>query len=222
MNPGSITALILAGGRGSRMGGVDKGLQLFNGVPLVLHNLQRLQAQQGGLIGPVLINANRNLADYQAMGVDVLPDAVPDEFAGPLSGFLTGLEYCSTHYLLTVPCDTPLFPLDLATRMAKALANDQADVAMASAPETDDKGISKTRSQPVFCLLQTSLKPSLQAFMQAGGRKIDAWTAQHRCVLVPFDQSGDDPRAFANANTLAELQALQTLPLKTSHSLQNI
>ena len=206
-----ITALILAGGRGSRMGGVDKGLQLFNGVALVLHTLKRLQAQQGGLIRQVVINANRNLPDYRAMGVNVLPDAVPDEFAGPLSGFLTGLEHCKTACLLTVPCDTPLFPLDLAARMAQALTDNSAEIAMASAPEMDHKGASKTRSQPVFCLLQTSLKPSLEKFMHAGGRKIDAWTAQHRCVLVPFDQPGDNPRAFANANTLAELQALQTL-----------
>ena len=222
MATGNVTALILAGGRGSRMGGVDKGLQLFNGIPLVLHTLQRLQAQQGGLVCQVLINANRSLPDYQAMGVDVLPDAVPDEFAGPLSGFLTGLEHCKSPYLLTVPCDTPLFPLDLAARMALALAHNNAEIAMASAPELDDQGISKTRSQPVFCLLQTNLKPSLQAFMQVGGRKIDAWTARHRTVLVPFDQPSDDPRAFANANTLAELRALQSAQLPESNPLLNI
>ena len=204
-----ITALILAGGRGSRMGGVDKGLQLFNGMPLALHTLQRLQAQQGDLVGHIFINANRNLPTYQAMGAGVLPDAVPDEFAGPLSGFLSGLAHCQTPYLLTVPCDTPLFPLDLAARMARALANDSAEIAMASAPETNEKGVSQTRSQPVFCLLKTSLQPSLTTFLQTGGRKIDAWTVQHRCVMVPFDQPGDDPHAFANANTLAELKALE-------------
>ena len=210
---GQISALILAGGRGSRMGGVDKGLQLFNGIPLALHTLQRLQAQQGGLVHHIFINANRNLLTYQALGADVLPDAVPDEFAGPLSGFLSGLAHCQTPYLLTVPCDTPLFPLDLAARMARALADHSAEIAMASAPETNDKGLSQTRSQPVFCLLKASLesclKQSLEAFLQAGGRKIDAWTAQHRCVMVPFDQPGDDPHAFANANTLVELKALE-------------
>jgi molybdenum cofactor guanylyltransferase len=206
----SITAIILAGGRGSRMGGVDKGLQTFNGVSLALHTLMRLQMQEGGVVAETMVNANRNLAVYEAMGVSVWPDAAPSEFAGPLAGFLTGLERCETPYLLTVPCDTPLFPLDLAQRLAEAFAREGAEIAMASAPETDSAGQTRTRAQPVFCLLSASLLESLMAFMQGGGRKIDAWTAEHRCVLVPFDLPGDDPRAFANANTLAELHQLQT------------
>jgi molybdenum cofactor guanylyltransferase len=205
----SITAIILAGGRGSRMGGVDKGLQTFNGVPLALHTLMRLQMQEGGVVAEAMVNANRNLAAYEAMGVSVWPDASPSEFAGPLAGFLTGLERCETPYLLTVPCDTPLFPLDLAVRLAQALQREGAEIAMASAPETDDAGQTRTRAQPVFCLLSAHLLESLAAFMQGGGRKIDAWTAQHRCVVVPFDLPGDNPRAFTNANTLAELQQLQ-------------
>lgn len=205
----SITAIILAGGRGSRMGGADKGLQSFNGVPLALHTLMRLQMQEGGVIAQTMINANRNLAAYEAMGVDVWPDASPDAFAGPLAGFLTGLERCETPYMLTVPCDTPLFPLDLAQRMLTALQTDNADIAMATAPETDDSGQTRTRAQPVFCLLRADLMESLVKFMQGGGRKIDAWTAQHRSTLVAFDQAGDSPRAFANANTLAELHELQ-------------
>jgi molybdenum cofactor guanylyltransferase len=206
----SITAIILAGGKGSRMGGVDKGLQTFNGVSLALHTLMRLQMQEGGVVAETMVNANRNLAVYEAMGVSVWPDAAPSEFAGPLAGFLTGLERCETPYLLTVPCDTPLFPLDLAQRLAEALEREGAEIAMASAPEADGAGHTRTRAQPVFCLLQASLLESLMAFMQGGGRKIDAWTAQHRCVLVPFDLPGDNPRAFANANTLAELHQLQT------------
>ncbi len=204
-----ITSLILAGGRGSRMGGVDKGLQSFHGVPLALHTLMRLQMQEGSLIAETMVNANRNLGAYEAMGVSVWPDASPDAFAGPLAGFLTGLERCDTPYLLTVPCDSPLFPLDLAQRLLDALETGNADIAMASAPEQDAQGHTITRAQPVFCLMRSSLMESLVQFMQAGGRKIDAWTAQHTTVLVPFDLPGDSPQAFANANTLAELQALQ-------------
>jgi molybdenum cofactor guanylyltransferase len=206
-----ITALILAGGRGSRMGGVDKGLQSFNGVPLVAHTLQRLRQQTGGLVANMAVNANRNLATYEAMQVPVWPDAVIDEFAGPLAGFLTGLARCTTPYLLTVPCDTPLFPLDLAARLTAAIELGEYDIAMASAPEPDGQGNSRVRAQPVFCLLRANMHNSLQQFMQTGGRKIDTWTAQHRTVLVPFDQPADNPQAFSNANTLNELNGLQAL-----------
>ena len=204
-----ITAVVLAGGRGSRMGGVDKGLQNFRGMPLVMHALMRLQMQEGGLVAESMVNANRNLSAYESMGVSVWPDASPDEFAGPLAGFLTGLERCETPYLLTVPCDTPLFPLNLAQRMLEALEEAEADIAVASAPETDASGQTRTRPQPVFCLMKAELMESLVAFMQSGGRKIDAWTAQHRVAEVRFDRAGDDPQAFANANTVQELQALE-------------
>ena len=200
----NITGLVLAGGRGSRMGGVDKGLQNFRGLPLALHTLMRRQMQVGG----TLVNANRNLAAYESFGAPVWPDASND-YAGPLAGFLTGLEHCETPWLLTVPCDTPLFPLDLATRLAQAADAQQADIAMAAAPEDDGSGQTTVRTQPVFCLLRVELLESLVRFTQAGGRKIDAWTAQHPCAVVPFDQPGDDPKAFFNANTLAELQALE-------------
>ena len=203
-----ITGLILAGGRGSRMGGVDKGLQGFNGIPLALHTLLRLQMQSAGPLAHVMINANRNLAAYEAFGASVWPDVLAD-FAGPLAGFLTGLERCETPYLLTVPCDTPLFPLDLVDRLANAMNAQDADIAMVAAPESDGRGNTKVRAQPVFCLLRVELLESLAEFTQSGGRKIDAWTAQHSTVLVPFDVAGDDPRAFFNANTLAELQSLE-------------
>ena len=204
-----ITAVVLAGGRGSRMGGVDKGLQNFRGMPLVMHALMRLQMQEGGLVAASMVNANRNLSAYESMGVEVWPDASPDEFAGPLSGFLTGLEQCDTPFLLTVPCDTPLFPLDLAQRLMQALEAENADIAVASAPETAEDGQTRVRPQPVFCLMRSDLMESLVAFMQGGGRKIDAWTAQHATALVAFDSPQDDPRAFANVNTLQELQALE-------------
>jgi molybdenum cofactor guanylyltransferase len=199
-----ITGLVLAGGRGSRMGGADKGLQNFNGTPLALHALLRLQMQEGGLVGDQMINANRNLAAYEAFGVPVWPDTLND-YAGPLAGFMTGLERCESPYLLTVPCDTPLFPLDLAQRLAQAFDDEGTDIAMAAAREEDGQ----LRPQPVFCLMRLELLESLVAFTQGGGRKIDRWTDQHRTVIVPFDRPGDDPRAFHNTNTLAELHALE-------------
>lgn len=199
-----ITGLVLAGGRGSRMGGADKGLQKFKGTPLALQALMRLQVQQGELIGELMLNANRNLGAYEAFGVPVWPDSLSD-YAGPLAGFLTGLERAETPYLLTVPCDTPLFPLDLAQRLAAAFDDPATEIAMASAPEDG----SEPRAQPVFSLMSVQLLESLVAFTQAGGRKIDRWTEQHHTVLVPFDRPGDDPRAFANTNTLAELHALE-------------
>ena len=199
-----ITGIILAGGRGSRMGGADKGLQNFNGVPLALHTLLRLAPQ----VGEVMINANRNLAAYESFGVPVWPDAAGlGDYSGPLAGFLTGLERCETPYLLTVPCDTPLFSPDLVERLAQALERENADVAVVAAPEEDGQ----LRPQPVFCLLRTRLLQSLMLFTTSGGRKIDAWTAQHKTVLVPFNLPGDDARAFFNANTLAELHQLEAL-----------
>ncbi len=201
----AITGLILAGGRGSRMGGVDKGLQSFHGLPLALQTLMRLQLQSLPL-QEVLINANRNLAAYESLGAPVWPDSI-DGFAGPLAGFLTGLERCETPLMLTVPCDTPLFPLDLLERLLAAMKARDADLAMAAAPEADGT----VRPQPVFCLLKTELHESLVKFTQSGGRKIDAWTAQHRCATVPFDLPGDNPQAFSNTNTLAELQQLEAL-----------
>ncbi len=209
MQVNDITGLILAGGRGSRMGGVDKGLQPFRGAPLVLHSLRRLQAQLGS-DAHMLINANRNLGVYASYGAPVHPDGLAD-YAGPLAGFLVGLTHCPTPWLLTVPCDSPLFPADLVTRMVAALAGTTAKIAMAAGPETDRHGATVVRAQPVFCLLHVSLLPSLQAFTEQGGRKIDAWTAQHPSVWVPFDQPGDDPQAFFNANTLAQLQSLEQL-----------
>jgi molybdenum cofactor guanylyltransferase len=199
-----ITAMVLAGGRGSRMGGADKGLQNFNGTPLALHALMRLQLQEGGLIGDLMLNANRNLAAYEAFGVPVWPDSLSD-YAGPLAGFLTGLERAELPYLLTVPCDVPRFPADLVRRLAAAFHDPTTEIAMVSAPEEDGQ----LRPQPVFCLMRVDLLESLTAFTQAGGRKIDRWTEQHRTVLVPFDQAGDDPHAFANTNTLEELHRLE-------------
>ncbi len=190
-----ITGLILAGGRGSRMGGVDKGLQNHRGMPLAMHALLRLSPQ----VGSVMINANRNLDAYESFGVSVWPDALPD-FAGPLAGFQTGLERCETPWLATVPCDTPDFPDDLVARLGQAAQERDAEIAMAACEENGSM-----RTQPVFCLLRASLLESLIRFTAAGGRKIDRWTADHKLVEVPFP----DARAFFNANTPDDLRALQ-------------
>jgi molybdenum cofactor guanylyltransferase len=181
-----ITGLILAGGRGSRMGGVDKGLQNHRGLPLAMYALMRLQPQ----VGAMLINANRNLGAYEAMGAPVYPDATAD-FAGPLAGVLVGLEQCQTPWLVTVPCDTPEFPLDLVAQLARAAVTLEAD--------------GREQTHPVFCLIKSELMESLVAFMQSGGRKIDAWFAQHKAVGVRFA----DAQAFFNANTAQELAQLQ-------------
>jgi molybdopterin-guanine dinucleotide biosynthesis protein A len=195
--------MVLAGGRGSRMGGIDKGLQLYNDVPLAKHALQQLQPQ----VGALLINANRHLETYEAWGkqfsANVLVDELAD-FAGPLAGFLVGLQHCKTPYLITVPCDTPRFPADLVHRLGDALLQQNAEIAMVSSPDED--GI--LRHQPVFCLIKRDLADSLKAFTDEGGRKIGAWAAQHKLARVDFNDAHDDPKAFFNANTLDDLQQL--------------
>ncbi len=213
-----ITGLILAGGRGSRMGGVDKGLQLFNGIPLVEHALHRLTPQ----VGCVAINANRNLAAYRNLGLAVWSDEEETSFNGPLSGFLSALTHATTPYILTVACDTPLFPSDLAQRLGEALCqasaeNQNARMAMAVAPDLEDENAKSNETssatlkpQPTFCLMSTELRHSLRQFMQQGGRKIGAWAAQQACVQVAFNMPHDLPQAFTNLNTLQELQALES------------
>ena len=192
-----VTGLVLAGGRGTRMGGADKGLQIHSGVPLAQYALERLRPQ----VGALMLNANRNLSEYRAMGVPVWPDEIP-EFPGPLAGILSGLGHCRTPYLVTVPCDTPNFPFDLVERLAAGLSGDDT-MAVAYSQETDG-----LRAQPVFCLMKVSLRDSLAAFIRSGERKTGLFGAQQRSVRVVFD----DPAAFANANTLDELAELQINP----------
>ena len=199
LDPALITGVVLAGGRGARMGGVDKGLQPFEGQPLALHALRRLQPQ----VGKTMFNANRNRSDYEALGAPVWEDALQDH-AGPLAGFCTALHHCSTPFLMTVPCDTPYFAHDLVARLGHALIQTASDIAMPStrglhsADRPDD-----WFRQPVFCLLRRELLADLEIYLAGGGRKIDAWTARHKTVVVPFD----DAAGFFNINTLAELQA---------------
>jgi molybdopterin-guanine dinucleotide biosynthesis protein A len=198
INRNEISGLILAGGRGSRMGGADKGLQLHLGVALAQHALQRLQPQ----VAALMLNANRNLPAYQAMGVAVWQDEIPD-YPGPLAGMLAGLTHCLTPYLVTVPCDSPNFPADLVARLAQGLMETQADLATAYTREAGE-----LRAQPVFCMMKVALRDSLLAFIKSGERKTGLFAAQHQGAKVIFD----DAAAFANANTPSELAQLQVNP----------
>lgn len=193
------------------MGGIDKGLQLFRGKPLARHALERLQMQTGGPPGLTGINANRNVSEYAAWGYPVWPDAHGD-FPGPLAGFLAAMQHAHDYdYLLTVPCDSPLFPQDLLSRLLHPLENGEGEIAVAHAMEPTQGGETQLRSQPVFSLMPTRLKPSLMHFLSEGKRKIDAWTALHQPVAVAFNTPADSPLAFANTNTLAELKDLEQL-----------
>lgn len=187
-----ITGLILAGGKGTRMGSVDKGLQLFRGVPMAQHVLQRLQPQ----VGALLINANQHTDTYAQLGAPVWPDEFPG-FAGPLAGLHAGLSHCDTPYLVTAPCDSPFLPTDLVDKLSAELIAAQADIAVALTGEDATR-----QRHPVFCLLSTRLKNDLADYLGKGGRKMDAWFAMHRQVDVYFA----DEIAFVNMNTLADLQ----------------
>jgi molybdopterin-guanine dinucleotide biosynthesis protein A len=187
---------VLAGGRGNRMGGVDKGLQRLRGEPLVAHAIRRLAPQ----VDAVVLNANRHLDQYAEFGLPVWPDAEAD-FAGPLAGFLTGLAHCTTPWLATVPCDSPRFPTDLVARLAAGLGAAPAAIAVT----TSD---AQRQVQPVFCLMHRALQGDLAAWLAAGERKIDRWLARVGCAEVAFA----DAEAFFNANTLAELKLLESDP----------
>lgn len=195
MDISQITGLILAGGRGTRMGTVDKGLQPFRGAPMALHVMLRLSPQ----VGHVMINANQNLGPYENFGVPVWPDEMQG-FAGPLAGLQTGLIHCETEYLVTAPCDSPFLPTDLVQRLATALEENDADLAVAVT------GAGETRQpHPVFCLVKASLLPHLTLYLQDGGRKFDKWYSSLATVEVHFD----DEDAFRNINTLDDLHKLE-------------
>jgi molybdopterin-guanine dinucleotide biosynthesis protein A len=208
MNPAPITGLVLAGGQGRRMGGLDKGLQAFAGTTLAQHALQRLAPQ----VGRTMLSANRHLDHYRALGVpvwpdvrpdalsDALPDALRDEYPGPLAGMLAGLLHCETPLLATVPCDTPHFPLDLVARLSDAMNAADAEIAMAVSRDGDS-----LQPEPTFCLIRVGLANSLREFMQSGQRRVRTWAAQHRLAEAVFDEPG----AFANANTLDDLDRLR-------------
>jgi molybdopterin-guanine dinucleotide biosynthesis protein A len=184
---GKVSGIVLAGGQGRRMGGVDKGLQTLHGRPMVAHVLARLAPQ----VSEIIINANQNLDTYAGFGYRVVPDAIGG-FAGPLAGLHAGLCKAKHELVLTVPCDSPFLPLDLFIRLKNSMGE-------------KDLAVAKTGDQPhpVFALVRTSVKKNLEDFLSGGGRKIDAWYASLKVVEVPFD---DEAGAFRNINTREELK----------------
>jgi molybdenum cofactor guanylyltransferase len=181
-----VTGIVLAGGQGRRMGGVDKGLQLLHGKPMVAQVLARLAPQ----VSEIVINANQNLETYASFGHRVVPDAIGG-FAGPLAGLHAGLGAANHALVLTVPCDSPFLPPDLFIRLKNSLGE-------------KDLAVAKTGDQPhpVFALVRTTVRKNLEDFLSAGGRKIDAWYSTLKVVEVPFDDEAD---AFRNINTREEL-----------------
>jgi molybdopterin-guanine dinucleotide biosynthesis protein A len=186
----AVTGVVLAGGQGRRMGGVDKGLVELRGRPLVSWVIERLAPQTGSLI----INANQNVERYAAFGYPVVRDAL-EGFAGPLAGLHAALGAATGDWLVTAPCDSPFLPLDLVARLCAAAALDDATLAVA---RTFDQ------PHPVFALVRRDVHAHLERFLANGGRKIDAWYATLRVTEVPFDDEAD---AFRNINTIAELAA---------------
>lgn len=181
-----IHALVLAGGRGERMGGVDKGLQLLDGRPLVTHVIERLAPQAS----PVRISANRNLPIYAALGHEVLSDPAGLEFAGPLAGMLAGLHAIPDDaWLLTAPCDCPCLPLDLAERL------------MAAATPHGLAFAEAAREHPTHALLHARLRAPLAAHLHAGGRAVLRWMRSQPHGVARFDNEA----AFVNLNQLADL-----------------
>ena len=188
----SVTGLILAGGKGSRMGGVDKGLQTFRGKRLVDHVYERFAPQVGGII----INANQNHEAYKTFGVRVVSDAIGG-YAGPLAGLHAGLSVSKRPFLASVPCDSPFLPADLVERLYKRIDEAGAELAVAKTGE---------QPHPVFSLMRRTVLDHLTDFLKGGGRKIDAWYATLNVVEVGFD---DEPEAFSNINTREELAAFE-------------
>ncbi|MEY2688134.1 MAG: hypothetical protein RL375_2332 [Pseudomonadota bacterium] len=196
-----ITGLILCGGLGRRMGGIDKGLHPWQGRPLVEHVLQRLAPQ----VGRIVINANRNLDQYGALGHPVHADAAAPggaiPYAGPMAGLLAGLNACRTDWLVSAPCDAPLLPTDLVQRLVAALGTSKADAPPRLAVAVSRHGDGALQPQPVFCLLHTSLRASLADWVGSGQSKVMMWLRQEGCAQAVFEQ-GD---AFFNANTPDDL-----------------
>ncbi|MFZ6871072.1 molybdenum cofactor guanylyltransferase MobA [Undibacterium sp. Di27W] len=194
-----ITGLVLAGGRGTRMGEVDKGLQCLHGKAMVLHALQNLAEQTAS----IMISANQNIGTYRGFGFPVWPDHMQG-FAGPLAGIQTGLLHCTTPYLLCAPCDSPFLPPDLAQRLSSALIQSDAELAVVVTLENRN-GILQKQSHPVFALMKTNVLTDLTTYLENGGRKMQAWHAcLHICEVV-----FEDHMAFRNINTLEELRELE-------------
>jgi len=170
------------------MGGVDKGLQMLDGKALVKHVADRLAPQ----VDHLLINANRSEAEYAAFGYPLISDRIAG-FAGPLAGLHAALIAAGTSLVLTVPCDSPKLPVDLVSRLHRALQTGHANLAIATVA---------SRLHPVFCLCRRSLLPPLEAYLQGGGRKVATWCAEMNAVEADFS---DQSEAFSNFNTLNDL-----------------
>lgn len=187
-----VTGLVLAGGVARRMGGDDKGLTNLAGRPMIEHVLDVLRPQ----VGSVLISANRNLDRYAGYGCPVVADTLPG-YAGPLAGVASALQQLATEYLLTVPCDAPFLAPNLASRLHAACVAAGAEAAVAS----DGRHV-----QPVFLLLSAGVAPSLQAYLDDGGRKVEGWLATLRVARADFS---DAPDCFVNVNDPAERQRVE-------------
>jgi len=181
-----ITGLILAGGRGERMGGADKGWVVHDGIPLIVRVVERFAPQ----VGPLLISANRNLERYAALGTVVQDEAHAEQYAGPLIGVLSGLRRARTEWVAIVPCDAPALPIDLVQRLASATRAASAVAGCARVCE---------QLQPVFALVNTSAVEPLASLIARGERALHRWLESLDAVAVDFD----DARAFANINTLS-------------------
>jgi molybdopterin-guanine dinucleotide biosynthesis protein A len=184
---GGVTGLVLAGGQARRMGGDDKGLIELAGRPMIDHALAALAPQ----VDALLVNANRHLERYRELAAPYAAEVVSDtlaDYQGPLAGIARGLATCTTDWLACVPCDSPLIATDLVARLEAARRAADAEIAVAFCE----------RLQPVFALLPRALLPSLEAYLEAGERKIDRWYRRHRVAEVDF---ADRPEQFLNVNT---------------------
>ncbi|MBX2879128.1 MAG: molybdenum cofactor guanylyltransferase [Granulosicoccus sp.] len=185
-------AVILAGGLARRMQGRDKGLILLGETPLVKWVADCVDPQ----VDELIINANRNQVQYQQFGFPVVNDS-KEGHLGPLAGLLTGMQTLTQSRIFMCPCDSPFVPEDMVGRLAQALEQGRADIAVAHDGE---------RMQPVFCLARKSLQTSLLQFLDSGERKIDRWFAAEKMVTVDF---ADEPTAFLNINTEEERVAVE-------------
>ena len=190
-----ITAVILAGGQGRRMGGQDKGLIEINGRALVAILIDRLEQQ----ISAILINANRNRDRYQAFGYPVVSDRL-DDYQGPLAGFACAMNVVDTDFILTLPCDGPLLAADYVARFIASQARTGAAICVADDGE---------RLQPVHALIKIDLLSSLNAFLDSGDRKIDRWYAMHDFIKTDFSDCAD---MFRNINTPSDQESMQVQP----------
>lgn len=184
--------MVLAGGQGSRMGGQDKGLVSFHGRPLVESILDSLRRQ----VGNCVISANRHAEVYRRYGCMVVADPL-EHFQGPLAGFLAAMRVAATPYILTVPCDAPVVPPQLAERLLAALQQAGAELAVAH---------DGAYLQPMYALLPLCLLDSLEAYVAAGGRSPKDWYAQHRLATADFS---DCVATFNNMNTPEEHQQME-------------